>query len=336
MKLQNINRTIQLFFVFLLLAIGSAKILAQTEKPKVSQDEANAAKKIEAAKDFPAKLKAASDFFKKYAKTPLRSNIVNYLAEQTFASKDNSQSVINSQAFMAMFTDPAETDLIVPSLINSFISLESLGEAFATAEKFLPRHPEEVTVRLQLAIEGEKKFQANDDKYLAPTKLYAAETIKLIEANKKPEKLDDAAWKEYQTKWLAELHATLGFADVMSSNKTEAQKSFLKSVSIDEGNISSWYMLGFLANEEYQDLASQYQLASGKEQADLLVKANTKLDSVIDLFARVVALTDGVEAQKALNTGTRQDLENYYKYRHKGSTAGMQELIDKFKSKKII
>jgi hypothetical protein len=44
-----------------------------------------------------------------------------------------------------------------------------------------------------------------------------------------------------------------------------------------------------------------------------------------------VALSDGVPAYLGLHDALMPDLEKYYKYRHKDSTEGLQQLIDKYK-----
>ena len=63
-------RNLKLFYVVLLLILTSVNIFAQgdkpADKPKVSADEAKAAKKIQDAKTFTEKLTASSDFIKKF------------------------------------------------------------------------------------------------------------------------------------------------------------------------------------------------------------------------------------------------------------------------------
>ena len=73
-----------------------------------------------------------------------------------------------------------------------------------------------------------------------------------------------------------------------------------------------------------------HKMALAAERAALLKQANEKLDVVIDMFARIVALTDARAEAKQINGDVRQNLESYYKYRHK-SLDGMQELINKYK-----
>ena len=329
-------RNLKLFYVVLLLILTSVNIFAQgdkpADKPKVSADEAKAAKKIQDAKTFTEKLTASSDFIKKFPQSSLRKQVVEYVSGQVFDSKDDNQSITNSQSFMAVFTNPAETDAIVPSVIDAMLRLKRLDEAFATADKYLGRHDDDdVVVRLQLSIEGSNQLRTNNGKYATQTKDYSSKAIQLIEANTKPANLTDENWKEYQTKWLPELYTSLGFAYMFLNDADTAQVCFKKTVTLDEKNITGWYMLCTSVNENYQDLAKKYTVASGTEKETLLKKANETLDKVIDIFARVTALTDGNANYQPLNAQVRQDLEAYYKYRHSNSTKGMQELIDSFK-----
>ena len=328
-------RNLKLFYVVLLLIFTSVNIFAQgdkpADKPKVSADEAKAAKKIQDAKTFTERLTASSDFIKKFPKSSLRKQVVEYISGQVFASKDDNQSITDSQSFMAAFTDPAETDAIIPSLIDAMLRLKRYDEAFATADKYLARHDDDVIVRVQLGIEGSNQLRTNNAKYAPQTKDYSSKAIQLIEANTKPANLTDDNWKEYQTKWLPELYTSLGFAYMFLNDADTAQVCFKKTVTLDEKNITGWYMLGTSINENYQGLAKKYTVASGTEKETLLKKANEALDKVIDIFARVTALTDGNTGYQPLNAQVRQDLEAYYKYRHSNSTKGMQELIDSFK-----
>ena len=86
-----------------------------------------------------------------------------------------------------------------------------------------------------------------------------------------------------------------------------------------------------MVDEEYQALAANYNVtAPGTERNELLKKANEKMDQVIEMFARIVALTDARAEAKQLNEQIRQSLESYYKYRHK-NLDGLQDLINKYK-----
>jgi hypothetical protein len=56
------------------------------------------------------------------------------------------------------------------------------------------------------------------------------------------------------------------------------------------------------------------------------------LDEVIETFAHAVGLAEGQAPYQQLHDQILQDLQAYYKYRHGGSTDGLQQLIDKYKT----
>jgi acyl-CoA reductase-like NAD-dependent aldehyde dehydrogenase len=89
--------------------------------------------------------------------------------------------------------------------------------------------------------------------------------------------------------------------------------------------------LATINDEEYQALATKYNAAATSTERDALLKqANEKMDQVMELFARIVALTDGKPEAKQINDSVRQNLESYYKYRHK-NLDGLPDLINKYK-----
>jgi hypothetical protein len=55
------------------------------------------------------------------------------------------------------------------------------------------------------------------------------------------------------------------------------------------------------------------------------------MDKVIELWARVVGMSDGNPKLQQLHDQVLEDLQAYYKYRHRGSVEGLQPLIDKYK-----
>jgi tetratricopeptide (TPR) repeat protein len=316
------------------LSLGTVSFLvAQTEPLKVSANEEKAIKKIETAKDFSLKMKAWGEFAKKFPTSIARGKLVEYLASEVFASKVDSQSITNSQEFFAVFTDQKDADLVIPSLVFSYLSLNNSTEAFSYADKFLPRNPDDVTIRLRLATEGSNQLRTGNKTFLNQTVEYSQQAISLIEANKKPTRVSIEEWKEYQTRWLPQLYLSLGIARLNQKNRTEALVAFEQAAKLAPQDPNNWYLIGTVYDDEYQEIAREFAIAEGKEKAELLKKAQAKLDQVIDYFARVVALTDGDANLQAMNSKIRQDLESYYTYRNKNLN-GLKELIEKYKSLK--
>lgn len=317
-----------------ILLSGSATGLAQDNKQadiKVSADEASAIKKIEKAKTLADKVKATGDFVQKYPKSAARGQAANYLAAQITQTKDDAQIIQHGETYLTIFTEPAEADLILPSLVYSYSAANRSKDAFAAGEKYFSRHPEDASIRLKLALDGSNLLRTGNKDFAVQSRDYASQTIALIEANKKPADIDDAGWKEYQTKWLPQLYQTLGVFDFYAGDKTKARTNLEKATGLDTGDVNSWVLLASIVDEEYQALAMKYNITDAGAARDALLKqANEKMDQVIDMYARIVALTDPKPEAKQINEQVRQNLEGYYKYRHK-NLDGLPELINKYK-----
>lgn len=301
------------------------------EKITVSKKEEAAIKKIEKAKTVDERLKLIAEFMKEFPQSPARKQVVNYAAGQVTDLKDDSQLIQNGKTYLTIFTQPEDADLVLPNMIYSYVQLKRFKEAFDTAQTYLSRHPEDVSTRVTLVIEGTNELRTGNKEFVTPTKEYAAKAIELIEADKRPANLKETQWDDYKTKWLPQLYYSQGFIDFSSGNKEKARMNLEKAGSLDPKDVNTWILLGSMLDDEYQTLALKYNTSSaGAERDALLKQANEKLDSAIEAFARIVALTDGKPEAKQINDQVRENLETYYKYRHK-STDGMQALIDKYK-----
>lgn len=303
----------------------------QPAKVKVSPDEEKAVKKILAAKTLAEKVTTTKEFITKYPQSPARNQAANYLAAQIVQSKDDTQIAQNGETYLTIFTEPAEADIILPDMIYSYVALKRHKEAFIAAETYLARHPDDAAIRLHMAIEGSNLARTGTKDYSKVSRDYAAQTITLIEANKKPADLNDAQWKEYQTSRLPQLYQSIGIFDYYAGDIAKARANLEKAAKLDSGDVNSWILLSAMNDDEYQDLAQKYNTAPlGAPRDELLKQANEKMDTVIDMYARVVALTDGKPEAKQLNEQVRQNLEKYYQYRHKNLN-GLNELIGKYK-----
>ncbi|MGH9425663.1 MAG: hypothetical protein ACRD2L_05070, partial [Terriglobia bacterium] len=65
---------------------------------------------------------------------------------------------------------------------------------------------------------------------------------------------------------------------------------------------------------------------------ETLKRATELMDQAIDLYARALAASAGKPEHKPLQDQILQAITPYYKYRHNGSTDGLQQLIDKYKT----
>ena len=341
MNLDNLfenSKRFWLFFVFTAFLLGSVNSAAaqddKANQPKLSAEEAKVAKKIEEAKTLDEKIKAAGDYIKKYPKSPIRNQVAEYIAGQIAQTNDTSVIVAKSENYFTIFNEPAEADRLLPNLVYSYITLKRHKDAFEAGERYISRNPEDVTVRLQLAVEGANLVRSGNKEYMPQSRTYGIRAIELIETDKRPADVEQAKWVEYRTRWLPQLHQSIGLMNYFSGDVKTAQTNFEKAVALDSADVNSWILLGSILNDEYQEMAKKYTVSEpGAERDALLKQANERLDKIIELYARVVALTDSDPNAKALNTQVRGDLESYYKYRHSNSTDGLQDLINKYKKR---
>lgn len=301
------------------------------ESVKVSKDEEKAIKKIESAKTIDEKMQLLAEFNKKYPQSPARKQVVGYAASQISQLKDDAQIIQKSENYLTIFTQPEDADLVLPNLIYSYVQLKKSKEAFDAGQKYLARHPEDVTTRLRLTIDGSNQLRAGNKEYMAQTRELGAQTIALIEADKRPADLTDVQWQEYKTKWLPQVYQSVGSVELAAGDKEKAKANLDKAIALDPKDINSLIMQATMFDADYQELANKFNAApAGAERDKMLDQANEKMDATIEAFARIIAVTDGKPEAKNLNDQVRINLENYYKYRHK-NTDGLQALIDKYK-----
>jgi hypothetical protein len=321
-----------------LFTFGVNSVLAQDKKdqPKLSGDEQKAAKKIEEAKDTATKFQTVSEFLAKFPKSSLRPKLASFLAAEVSNLTDMNQKVSYGEQFFSIFTEKSETDLVSPYLVEAYLNTKKLDEAFQVGEDYLSRHADDVVVLSQLASYGASQAQQGNGKHIKQSMQFANTAIGLIESNKKPSSMTDEKWTNIKKATLPSLYQGLGVMSMQSSKRDEAKSKFAKAAELNSVDPLNHYMLGVIAEEEYKETAKAYNASlPGKQKDDLLAKANSQLDVVIDYYARALGAADGNPAYQNFSTQLRQDIETYYKYRHNNSLNGLQELINKYKPMKL-
>src|SRR5215204_4777095 len=191
------------------------------ESVKVSKDEESAIRKIEKAKTLDEKMQLLAEFNKKYPQSPARNQVVGYAASQISQLKDDSQIVQKSENYLTIFTQPEDADLVLPNMVYSYLQLKKSKEAFDAGQKYLTRHPEDVTTRLRLTIEGSNQLRSGNKEFMMQTREIGAQTIALIEADKRPADLNETQWQEYKTKWLPQLYQSVGSVELAAGDKAK-------------------------------------------------------------------------------------------------------------------
>ena len=119
---------------------------------------------------------------------------------------------------------------------------------------------------------------------------------------------------------------------MLTGDGVGAKASLLKAAQLAPTDAYNYLLLGSILDDDYQNQAKLFQgMPESQAKRDTLPKVLAMLDSVIDTYARMIALSEGNAALQPARQQRLQDMEAYYKYRHNNSTAGMQQLIDKYK-----
>jgi len=300
--------------------------------PSVPEPELKAAKAIEAAADIPAMLAAATEFFQKYPKSPLRPQVAPLVADRIGQIEDPAQRITHSESYLKLFTAPAEAELVNQHLLSAYTAANRLDEAFALAPTAVDKSYDPVAAMINLARGGLAEARNQNLKYVAPSRQIALKAIALIESNKKPEAVLDATWNDYKTRWHWQLYQWVAMLSLAAGDKADAKARLTSAVGLNPHDPINYVLLSTMANDEYQRLVQAHKAApAGAEKDALLKQAEAQMDEVIDAYAHAVALTEGNAQYDTMRAGLRADLESYYKYRHNNSSDGLQALIDKYK-----
>lgn len=316
---------------------GAATAAAQGDKSKqadvkVSSGERDAAAKIDKAQGPEAKLQAAAEFIRKYPKSALRPQVAQVVAREIAAAQDNQLKISLAETYLSFFTDPSEATLVNDTLLNAYINSGHADEAFKMGAARLAKNPEDIDLLRALAIVASNEAIQGRNTYTAQGQQYGAKAVELLEADKRPAGVDDAKWATYKADSLQSLYRALGVIAFKTNDQPTAIARFEKAIALNLNDPIIFHLIGDLNYELYSQLAKQYQvMPEGAEKNAALKKVEEQMDKTIDAYARAVARTQGNEQLKTANDQARQNLEDLYKFRHGGSTQGLQQVIDKYK-----
>ena len=320
------TRSLLLFFALLIAPVAA---IAQ---PKVSPDEQKMAQAIATAPDAAGKAKAAADFVRKYPKSSLRPMVAQQIADHIHQITDGAQKLALAQQFQTIFKEPAEEEMIMPDLLAGYAEAKRPDDAFTTGATYLGQHPDSVSVLVELMIIANDQAKQKNGKFIPQGEQYGMHAIELIEADKKPAGMGDPTWKAYKD-LLPGLYQSMGIIEMVKGDRAATQARLTKATELDPKDPFNYLLLSGTLNDDYQESAKRFQaMPEGPAKTAELQKVLASLDRVIDSYAHFIALSEGVARFDSVRQQEMQDLERYYKYRHNNSTAGMQELISRYKT----
>jgi hypothetical protein len=303
----------------------------KSQGPKLSDDERKAAKKISDAKGLDAQLQASAEFVKKYPKSAARPQIAKYLAEQIKGIQDRAQKISTAQTYLEFFNETAEVDAVEPLLIEAYLDNSKPDEAFRAAAPWLVKHPDDLELLARLTLAGSNEALRGNSNFLKLSQQYGTQAIEMMEADKRPAGIEAAQWTEYKTRMLPALDREVGVIALRLDDKATAKVRLEKAATLKTTDPSVYAVLGGFADEDYEALVDKYKSAKPAERDAALKKAQEQLDRVIELYAQAVALSEAKPEYKQITDQLMPSLQSYYKFRHNGSTDGLQQLLDKYR-----
>lgn len=251
---------------------------------------------------------AARDYLQKYAKD--KDQYVDYLTK------------------WVMFYERDERKRNLAELINQ----KNFAEAYSTGAKILADEPNYLRAQIDLGYAGYLAASAKNETYNADALRYARSAIQALESGKTP-----ADWAPFKGKddTLAYLNYAVGFL-TLKTNPNEAIDALLKAAQYDSDikkTPSTYYFLAAAYEAgPYKTLSSSYQTQyAGKpetpESKAALEKLNAVMDRIIDAYARAIAASGTDPKTEQSRKEWLGQLTNYYKFRHEGSDAGINEFI---------
>jgi hypothetical protein len=294
------------FMVFSLATLGSVVNAQETDDPV----------KIEIYKRFydnhsnnPAvAYQAAKDYLAKYTKD--KDPYIDYLSK------------------WVMFYERDERKRKLPGLINE----KNFAEAYSTGAKILADEPNYLRAQIDLGYAGYIAASAKNEAYNTQALGYAKQAIQAIESGKTP-----TEWAPFKGKddTLAYLNYAVGYLTLKTAPE-QAIDSLLKAAQYESDikkTPSTYYFLA-VAYESgpYKTMSKAYQdTYAGKpetpESKAALEKLNVVMDRIVDAYARAIAAAGTDPKTEASRKEWLGQMSTYYKFRHDGSDAGINEFI---------
>jgi hypothetical protein len=311
----------------------AAVAVAQEQKPevKVSEAEMKALNAINAMTDANARLVAVEDFIKKYPKSPVRVQLADAIAGEIAKIKDATQAITLAEKAQTIFTTDEEKEAIVSVLLDSYVVAGRADDVFRVGGALIAKNPEDVHAHVQMTFIGANEVRKENAKFVQQALQSGLKAIALIEADKKPVRMDAAGWTSHKA-LLPQLYQQVAILNLVAGNGGEARTRAVKATVLGPTDPTNFALLGMVINNDYMALATKYKtMPEGADKTDTLKKLEGLIDEIIDAYAHAVALAIGKPEHQPMMQQLTIDLTSYYKYRHNGSTDGLQQLIDKYK-----
>jgi hypothetical protein len=217
---------------------------------------------------------------------------------------------------------------------------QQFAELFRTGKLVLAEEPDDLKTVVHLAYAGYLAGGRGDDSFAAASLGYARRAVQLIESGAKP-----TDWQPFvdQPDALGYLHFVIGELTFKDDPAGAAQlfrkalgfETTLRRTPVIYSRLAACYVV-----VEYDPLSKDYTARfAGKDASDesraALEKINGVVDRVVDCYARAVAFSGDDAKYADAKRRWSDELTRFYKFRHDGSTEGLDELVAAAPSKPL-
>lgn len=239
--------------------------------------------------------------------------------------------------YMAKWAGTYEVAARKTKFLNAY-DTKSYAEMFPLGNQVLADDPNYVRAYVLLGIVGYQASVAGNNALNVQSLPFAKKAIELLEAGQSP---DD--WKPYSGKddALAWLNYSIGHASKASPRealpyllKAARYPGLFKTNPLTYERIAQAYELGYYAKQEedYKPFAGQPE---SPEQQLALQNIYQTVDRIIDAYARAIALAGTDPKFQQGKTAWTETVTDLYKFRNKGSDAGLTALLAGIQNKPL-
>jgi len=280
---------------------------------------------IKSAADPNKSLQAALEFLKAYPTSSSRADVADTVGEKIGSIQDDAERRELSEKFIGAFLNPGEVDQLFDVLEEKGL----IADVFLLSKIRLQKVPDEIRILTELTLIASTELKRGDRRYLPVAETYGIKAISLFEGLRRPRhRMLDPDWIAFRLKYLPAMYQIVGVIAYQKKDEINAQRYLLKCLDFNQNDALAWLTLGEISDNHYRDAAVLYKAKPTKQS---LKRATDQMDNAIDLYAHAAAVSEADTEQQGVYKLAVTSLEKYYRFRHKDSTVGMQELINRYK-----
>jgi hypothetical protein len=322
--------------VFAALLCGPAGARAMQQKDaqgtiNVSPEEAKAYEPIEKAATAEASLAAAQAFMAKYPKSAALPQVEIAVYNKIIESPKDDKRIANIAAYKQAFPASERGLELERSMVDYHLEKGNLAEIKRVSDEFLARHPDDARTHyllLRIAVDGLKR---QDGSMIPSGQEHGKKAIAILEGTAKPaEFATDAEWQTWKTENLGLAYQSYGIIGLATGNMPMASEYIGKATVASPTDPLNYFFLANIREEEYAQVAQQFNSMADKkspEATKTLEAANAKMDEVIKMLAKTVALSEDKPQYAQILAQAKPVLEERYKQRHGGKIDGLDAVI---------